>query len=192
MNFGWAFLVTWLPKYLKAVHGFDTQTADHYASLVSAFGMVGMLFGGWWCDMLTRKLGQRWGRRVPFLVGGTVSSISYLICPSLDGPIAVCIACAVVACIGDSVNPATWAVSQDLGGSRVASALAWCNMWGNFGAAAASWIIGAVVGSPQLHRADWSEIFWMCAAGFSVLAICIFFVDSTKPLRAAGESPPST
>jgi len=192
MNFGWAFLVTWLPRYLQEAHGLKDQTAEHYASVVLLFGMAGMLFGGWWCDMLTRRLGPRWGRRVPFLVGGSVSALAYLICPSLASPVSVCVACSFVACIGDSVNPAVWALSQDLGGRQVASTLAWCNMWGNFGASAASWLIPRVVPSKELHVEDWTKVFWMCAGGFVLLAVCSLFVDSTKPLRAPDEAPPLT
>ena len=90
----------------------------------------------------------------------------------------VAIACGVVAFATDSVIPAVWALAQDIGGTHVASTLAWSNMWGNFGASAVAKLIPLVIGS-SLHRSDWREVFWMCAAGFIVLGLHRF--SSTAP-----------
>lgn len=181
MNIGWAFLITWLPTYLHEVRGLDQVVASGYVSIALACSLVGMLFGGWWCDILTRRFGRRWGRRIPFLFGGAVAACAYLICPLLASPLAVTIACGVVAFATDSVMPAVWAVAQDIGGSHVASTLAWSNMWGNFGASAVAKLIPLMIGS-TLHFGDWREIFWMCAAGFLFLATSSLFIDSTRTL----------
>jgi sugar phosphate permease len=108
LNIGWAFLITWLPVYLQEVRGLERVQASRYVSIALAFSLGGMLFGGWWCDAFTRKFGQRWGRRLPFLIGSTVCIAAYLMCPLLDSPIAVCVACGIVAFASDSVGPAVW------------------------------------------------------------------------------------
>ncbi len=185
MNIGWAFLITWLPTYLHEVRGLDQVTASGYVSIALACSLGGMVFGGWWCDLLTRRLGQRLGRRVPFLFGGGLAAGAYLLCPHLDSPVAVTVACGVVAFATDSVIPAVWALAQDIGSTHVASTLAWSNMWGNFGASAVSKLIPMIIGS-SLHRADWREVFWMCAAGFIVLAVSSLFIDSTRTLADTG------
>ena len=182
LNVGWAFLITWLPTYLQDVHKLDRVTASRYVSIALAFGLSGMLFGGWWCDMLTRRFGQRWGRRLPFLTGSGVCIVAYLLCPLLGSPVAVAVACGVVAFASDSVGPAVWAISQDIGGRYVASTLAWSNMWGNFGASAVARVIPFILGT-RLHYADWREIFWLCACAFVLLAVALLFVDSTRSLR---------
>ena len=64
MDIGWAFLITWLPTYLHEVRGLDQVTASGYVSIALACSLGGMVFGGWWCDLLTRRLGQRLGRRL--------------------------------------------------------------------------------------------------------------------------------
>ena len=151
MNIGWAFLITWLPTYLHEVRGLDQVTASGYVSIALACSLGGMVFGGWWCDFLTRRLGQRLGRRLPFVSGGLLAAGAYLLCPSLD-PLVVAIACGVVAFATDSVIPAVWALAQDIGGSHVASTLAWSNMWGNFGASAVAKLI------PLDHRQQSSPI----------------------------------
>lgn len=181
MNFGWALLVTWLPKYLQQVRGLNEKDASFYVTLALSCGMLGVLFGGWWCDALTRWFGPRWGRRLPVVIGGSVSACAYLLCPSMNSALAVTIACGLVAFATDSAGPAIWAFSQDIGRGHVASTLAWSNMWGNLGASAlAKWI--PVVLASSWHRADWSEVFWLCAGGFAVLATAILLVDSTRPL----------
>lgn len=181
LNFGWAFLITWLPAYLRQVYKLDPVTASRYVSTALVCGLGGMLFGGWWCDLLTRRYGQRWGRRLPFVIGGSVCTLAYLLCPFLTTPVAIGTVCSVVAFASDSVGPAVWAISQDIGGRYVASTLAWSNMWGNFGASAVARVIPFVL-TTRLHYADWREIFWLCAAAFVLLSLAPLLVDTTRPL----------
>lgn len=182
LNFGWALLITWLPKYLQQVRGLGEADANRYVTIALVCGMSGVLFGGWWCDALTRWFGQRWGRRLPIVIGGLVGAVAYAFCPTLDSAASVAVACGIVAFATDSAGPAIWAFSQDIGREHTAATMAWSNMWGNLGASAvAKWIPLAL--ASQFHRADWSEVFWLCASGFIVLAVAILFVDSTRPLQ---------
>ncbi len=182
MNIGWAFLITWLPTYLQEVRGLDRVTASRYVSIALACSLGGGLFGGWWCDFLTRRFGQTWGRRLPFLTGSSVAVTAYLLCPHFESVLAVAIACAMVAFATDSMGPAVWTLAQDIGGQHVATTLAWSNMWGNFGASAVAKLIPFVLGT-SLHFADWREIFWICAGGFVLLGTSALLVDSAKPLK---------
>ncbi|MEP6670400.1 MAG: MFS transporter [Chthoniobacter sp.] len=183
LNFGWALLVTWLPKYLQTVRGLNEKDANFYVTVALACGMAGVLFGGWWCDALTRWFGPRWGRRLPLIIGGLVGALAYLVCPVLHSATGVVIACGLVAFATDSANPAIWTLAQDMGRSHVAATLAWSNMWGNLGASAVAKTIPLALAS-SMHRADWSEVFWMCAGGFILLSTTALFVDSTRPLGA--------
>jgi ACS family glucarate transporter-like MFS transporter len=191
LNFGWAFLITWLPAYLVEVRGLDQVTASRNVSIALAAGMAGMLFGGWWCDQLTVRFGQTWGRRLPFLTGCSLAAAAYIACPLLPGPLAVSVACALVAFSADSVMPAVWAIGQDIGGSNVASTIAWSNMWGNFGASMVAKLIPMIIATTW-HRADWSEIFWLCAGAFVMLALCSLAVDSTRTLRVPPAGNPES
>jgi ACS family glucarate transporter-like MFS transporter len=183
MNIGWAFLVTWLSAYLQEVRHVDPVTTGRYVTFVLACGMLGMLCGGWWCDWLTRRFGPRLGRRLPFFVGSSVCVAAYLTMPWLSSVALVLAAASLVAFFTDSISPASWALSQDIGGKHVAITLGWSNMWGNIGAAVIAQIIPRILSSP-FHYADWREIFWLCAAGFMVLGLALCVVDSTKPLKA--------
>ena len=181
LNFGWAFLITWLPAYLQDVYKLDNVVASRYVSIALFCGLGGMLFGGWWCDLLTARFGQRWGRRLPFLTASSVCVAAYLVCPLINNAVAVAVACSVVAFVSDSVGAAVWAVSQDIGGRHVASTLGWSNMWGNFGASAVAKVIPFVLAT-QYHFSDWREIFWLTAGGFVLLGAAPMLVDSTRTL----------
>ena len=182
MNIGWAFLVTWLSAYLQEVRRVDPVTTGFYVTLVLVCGMLGMLCGGWWCDLLTRRFGARLGRRLPFLIGSSVCAAAYLILPWLPVLWMVLGAAGLVAFFTDSMSPASWALSQDIGGKHVAITLGWSNMWGNLGAAAIAQAIPRILSS-SFHYGDWREIFWLCAAGFALLGLAMCSVDSTKTLR---------
>ena len=120
MNIGWAFLITWLPTYLQQVRGLDAVTANRYVSLALLASLSGMLFGGWWCDYLTRRYGRKWGRRLPFLTGSAVAVAAYLVCPLLGSPVAIAVAAGIVAFASDSMGPAVWTLAQDIGGQQQA------------------------------------------------------------------------
>jgi len=182
MNIGWAFLVTWLSAYLQDVRQVEPVAAGRYVTIALVCGMVGMLCGGWWCDFLTRRCGPRLGRRLPFLIGSAVCVAAYLLMPWLPATWMIVVAAGLVAFFTDSMSPASWAISQDIGGQHVAVTLAWSNMWGNIGAAVIAQVIPRIVQS-GIH-ADWREIFWLCATGFVVLGLSLCLVDSTKTLRA--------
>ena len=139
--------------------------------------------------MLTRRFGQRWGRRLPFLFASTVAVTAYLLCPFLQTGLSVAVASAFVAFATDSVMPAVWAIAQDIGKTHVASTLAWSNMWGNFGASAVARLIPLLLVS-RVHGPEWHEVFWMCAAGFVLLGSCSLMVDCTRPLLQVDRAQP--
>jgi MFS family permease len=179
MNLGWAFLITWLPSYLKEVHELDAVVAGTWISWALGFGMTGMLVGGWYGDFCVRRFGVKWGRRLPMLTGGVLAALCYTVAPFLPGPGWVVAACGLVAFASDSVTPSIWGMIQDIGGGRVASTMAWVNMWGNLGASLVAKVIPVFIAS-RLHCADWRETFFLCAAGFLTLGLSALAVDSRK------------
>ena len=67
------------------------------ASAAAGMTLSGVLFGGWWCDALTRWFGQRWGRRLPIVIGSLVGAVAYVACPLLGSAVGVAVACGIVA-----------------------------------------------------------------------------------------------
>lgn len=178
-NFGWVFLVLLLPKYLDEVHRVPTIQRGWMSSLPVFVGMLGMLYGGWLTDSLTKMLGLRWGRALPMALTRFVCTGAYLLCLGLDSPWLLTAAFCLVALGTDLGTPAVWAFIQDMGGRHVGSALGWGNMWGNFGAAVAPLVLAEI--------ADWQGRFLACALAFAVAGFTALAIDARVPLAAEEE-----
>ena len=61
-SFAFYFCITWLPKYLKVQHGFESVTLGIVAGLPLTLSVLGDLFGGVATDWVTARFGLRAGR----------------------------------------------------------------------------------------------------------------------------------
>jgi MFS family permease len=176
-NFGWVFLVTWLPRYLAEVHHVPVVERGWMAAVPLLFAMVGMLTGGWLTDRLALALGLRWGRCLPLVVSRFVAMAAFAACLLFAAPWPVVLALGVVALVTDLGTPALWAYNQDVGGRYVGAVLGWNNMWGNFGAAISPWALARVVG-----HFGWDVMFLTCATAYLLAGLMSFGVDARVPL----------
>jgi sugar phosphate permease len=176
-NFGWVFLLTWLPRYLAEVHRVPVLERGWMAGLPLVIGMSGQLGGGWLTDRLTRALGLRWGRCLPMALSRFLAMAGFALCPLLRLPWPVTAALAVVALGNDLGTPAAWAYCQDVGGRQVGAVLGWGNMWGNLGAALSPLLLNAVIA-----HWGWDTMFLACAASFLFAGIAALGVDATVPV----------
>ncbi|MHC4879754.1 MAG: MFS transporter [Planctomycetota bacterium] len=189
-NIGWLFLMTWLPRYLLEVHQVPILERATMTMIPPLIGMIGMFCGGAMTDILGAKLGVKWGRRLPISCSRLTAILAYLGCigvstlpagHSLNTPWVFVGLFAVVAFSTDFGAAPTWAFSQDVGGRQVGSVLGWGNMWGNLGAAVAPPIYNHFLGeNPTLE--NWNTMFGVCAASFTVSAICALIIDASKPI----------
>ncbi len=191
-NIGWLFVGTWLPRYLNEVHSVPLAEQALMTAVPTAAGIVGMLFGGRWTDLAARKLGLKWGRRLPIASTRLLSAFGYGICLTLGIlctpdpttrwlPWAMIAGLSVMVMGVDLGVPATWAYAQDVGGKYTGAILGWANMWGNIGAAVAPLIYNAVLGeTPSLTQ--WNTMFAVCAVAFILSGLCGLVLDATKPI----------
>jgi len=191
-NFGWVFIITLLPGYLKVV--FDTSRPDQafYQSLTLYAGIVGMLLGGLLTDFATRTLGLRWGRAVPMAASRVVVGLAYVACLWADTAVALTALMCVVAWATYVGTAPTWAWAQDVGGRHVGAVVGWANMWGNFGAAAVPLVYRALMaGYPDDPAAGGRVAFLLCAAAQAVAAVAALGVSAERPITAARPEPPA-
>jgi sugar phosphate permease len=177
VNFGWVFLVTWLPRYLAEVHQVPVLERGGMAGLPLAVSMFGMLAGGWLTDRLTRSVGLRWGRALPILLSRVLAMLAFAACLLFHSPWPVVLALAVVAVTTDLGTPAIWAYNQDVGGRSIGAVLGWNNMWGNLGAALSPWGLALVI-----EYFGWNAMFLTCAAAYLVSALTSLGVDARERL----------
>ncbi|MFN4257957.1 MAG: MFS transporter [Gemmataceae bacterium] len=186
-NFGWVFLVLYLPRYLAEVHRVPVVERGWMAGLPVFIGMFGMLSGGWLTDWLTQRLGLRWGRALPMALTRFLGMGGFIACVFLESPWPITLVLAFVALTTDLGIPSVWAFMQDVGGKHVGSVLGWGNMWGNLAAALSPLILGRVLDHfAYLGNArNWDLVFVICAASFLLSGLAALGVDATKPVAPA-------
>lgn len=178
-NIGWAFLVTWLPRYLREVHHVPFEERSMMASVPLWVGWFGMLSGGWSTDRLTQGLGLRIGRSWPIGLSRFVGAAAFLAMLTHPSAWTATILFAVVAFTTDFGASPMWAYSQDVGGQHTAAVLGWANMWGNFGAALSPLLVNYLLGENQ---DNWDMAFAACGIAFIVSGVAGMFIDATKKI----------
>jgi ACS family glucarate transporter-like MFS transporter len=121
VNVGWVFLVSWLPKYLKSVHGVDEKTGGLMSTLVLTAGICGVIIGGPLADWLLKRYGVRRSRVIQLVGAKVCATLAFLAILFLDSAWPIVGALAVVAFMTDLGIPATWAYMMDVGGRNVAA-----------------------------------------------------------------------
>jgi ACS family glucarate transporter-like MFS transporter len=181
-NFGWVFLLTWLPRYFVEVHDVPLVHRGWMTGIPTLVGIAGMFCGGWLTDRLVPAVGLRWGRRLPMALSRFSAMAAYGACLALHGPWPIVAALALVSFSVDLGTASVWAFKQDVGGRHVGSVLGWGNMWGNLGAAVSILALNALAES-----IGWDAVLLACAAAFFVSGIAALGVDATIPIAPADE-----
>jgi ACS family glucarate transporter-like MFS transporter len=185
VNIGWVFLVTWLPRYLVTRHGAALAAyvdspevlAGTLTALTGLGGMIGSIAGGAAADYFVAAYGLRWGRRLPGLIAGFIVCGMYLVAMGLSNVWLVVGLMFAISFTIDFGLGASWASYQDIGGRQVATVLAIGNMFGNLGAAAFGWYIGALAKSD-----NWSAVFLIASLAMAFYASGWLFFDATRPV----------
>lgn len=188
LNCGWIFLTTWLLTYLTKLQGNSDGAVAESSTMLPGLltaatgfaGILGNLSGGWWGDRLTRRLGKRWGRRIPGTCSMLVAAGLYLAAVPVQNVWLVAALMAGIYFMADVSIGSLWAVYQDIGGRSTATVLGFANMCGNLGAAGCSWLIGYLADGER-----WDLVFYASASAFTLAAICWLFVDASRPLTAS-------
>ena len=185
-NFGWAFLVTSMPRYLKEVHQTSSQEQGWLQSLPLASGIVGMLLGGYLLDRATRRLGVRIGRALMLSAPRVVVGLAFFACIAVSDSVQATVFLAVVGLATDLSISAMWAYGQDVGGKHVGAVVGWANMWGNLGAACSPIVFGYLA---RMYvddvEAGWQTAFMVCGSVQIVAAVAALGINASKPLELA-------
>ncbi len=183
--FGWAFLITWLPTFLKEERNVEALLGSLMVTGVLAIAIPGQLIGGWLGNHAVERLGHRWGRIVPLSVTCGVAGLAYLGCLSYQSVWWVVACCALVSLMTDIGNPSVWAFMQDVGGKNTAAVFGWGNMWGNFGAAASSMVVPRLMTLGEASGSGETYVFLTCAGMYFLAAIAVLGTDATRQVRRA-------
>jgi MFS family permease len=173
----WTFVITLLPLYLFEEFAVPNEDLGTMAMIPLLVGCVGMLIGGSLTDILTRRLGLRWGRALPWSVPCLFASAAFLACLVQISPWGVVVAMAGMTIATDLAVSPCWAFSQDTGGRNAGSVLGWSNMWGSLGSAVSPLLLTTVK-----TLAGWNAVFVLCAVCFALSGLAALLVDARRKL----------
>ncbi len=180
INVGWAFLITWLPTYLKEARHVEEVAGGRMVTLVLACGMIGQLTGGWFTDWSSRTFGLRRGRVIPMATSGALAGLAYLGCLYVNSAWGIVACCGLVSFAVDMGNPATWAIMQDIGGRVTAATAGWANMWGNFGASLTGFMVPWLAGVAKSTESGHNLVFMVCGGALFASGLAALGLNATK------------
>lgn len=184
INVGWAYLVTWLPTYLKESGGVSDRQGALMMTIVMSSGMFGQVFGGWLTDYSARRFGLRYGRGVPVFLACFTAGTAYVSCPMISNIWGIVACCCVVSLMTDVGNPSSWAFMQDIGGKSTSAVYGWGNMWGNFGAAFIAILVPRLLSWGESAGYGNQPVFFVCGGAFFLAAFAALAMDATRQVTA--------
>ncbi|MDZ4289678.1 MAG: MFS transporter [Prosthecobacter sp.] len=178
-NVGWAFLATWMPRYLKETLHLGDEASGTLSTVSLLIGLGGMMSGGVFADVCARRFGPRRGRMLPLVVTRFAAAVMFVLAIQTTNPWLLVPALGMVAFFTDAGLPAVWATMQDIGGRYTAPIFGWANMWGNIGAALSPVFI-ALINKYFDKNGDWHEALYFCAIAFVISGVHGMGIDARQ------------
>jgi MFS family permease len=174
-GFAWSFFVSWMPRFMKEVHGVSFEKSEWATGLPLFFGGIACLVGGLLSDALVSRTGwRRWGRAVFPITGCSIAATAMLAIPSVRTEQHAVILLCVAAAAFDFGQAASWASIVDIGGRYAGTATGFINMVGNLGGA-----VQPVIGAFVFNRFGWNALFGVYAT-FFILAMLMWLIINPK------------
>jgi len=186
LNFGWAFYITWLPKYLMEARGLDLTETALLAGLPLFFGGLGSLVCGFVSSLADRLTGSvKLSRRLLAGTGFTGAAICFALSIQIRSPLWAMVALGVASFSNDLVMPTSWATVMDVGGKLCGTLAGSMNMMGGLVAAAAPVVVGWIL---DWTGGNWAITFYVSAAVYFMGTFFWLALDPTKPIEAAADA----
>jgi MFS family permease len=184
-SFGWSFFVSWMPRFLKDVHGVTFEKSEWASAMPLFFGGISCLVGGWLSDALVRATGwRRLGRAIFPITGCATAAAAMIGLRHVHSPQHAVVLMCVAAAAYDFGQGANWASIVDIGGAYAGTATGFINMVGNLGN-----FIQPVIGAYVFNRLGWPAMFGIYAGAYLVAGSMWLFID---PRRRFYEGPGRT
>jgi ACS family glucarate transporter-like MFS transporter len=177
MNYVFYIFFNWFFFYLVEVREFEILESGTIAAAPWMAGAVGATAGGLLCDRLSKRIGPRWGCRLPGIVGlSLVAGLLYLGATARDPYLAVVLLSLCFGCT-QLTEGAYWAAAISISGKHASAGTGVMNTGGN-----------AVGGIGALLVPITAEAFgWVAALAtgsvFALAGVALWlFVRADKPL----------
>jgi MFS transporter, ACS family, glucarate transporter len=150
LGFSGNFYLTLLPTYLKNHRHFSSDVTGRLTSLPFAVGVVACFVGGSFSDVVIRRWGKRWGRRIVGAAGMSLAGLAILAVPWVDNVVALGFLLALAFCGNDLAMGPAWAAAADIGERYTGTLAGAMNMISSFMAAIQAIAIGRFLDSDDL------------------------------------------
>ncbi|HMP16611.1 MAG TPA: MFS transporter [Gemmatales bacterium] len=195
MNYGWYFLMYFLPTYMKQAFNIQPDTSLGYQLLVALLtgsplllGGIACVWGGVLSDRYIKATGNRtWGRKLFGILGYAGCAMAYLAAIFLQANPYLLITClALVGFFNDLTMGPAWATAQDIGRRYAAIISGSMNMIGNLGAAISNYVTGVIIfratTDGKVASYGYMTCLTMYAVAYGIGVIFWYLTDANKPL----------
>lgn len=178
------FYLSWLHTYLQKGRGFSENEMAIFATAPFLCGACGNLLGGTLSDILVRKRGLKFGRRIVGALGLAMSGTFMLLTSQTPDKYMAVLFLALGYGSMDCMLPVAWAVCLDVGGRYAGAVSGSMNMAGQMGSFLTSLTFGYIVTATNSYNAP------LIPMGTMLLISAFLFsrIDPTQPLIADEDS----
>ena len=177
LGFSGNFYLTLLPTYLKNHRHLSSEITGWLTSLPFAFGVVACFVGGSFSDVIIRRWGKRWGRRIVGAAGLTVAGLAILAVPWVENVVALGFLLTLAFFGNDLAMAPAWAAAADIGERHTGTLAGTMNMMASFMAAIQAIVIGRLLESHDLVMP-----FVLLAVSYALGTLAWIGVDARQTL----------
>jgi MFS transporter, ACS family, glucarate transporter len=168
---------SWLPTYLQKGRGFS-EAGLLLSALPFVLGAIANGVGGVVSDMMVKKLGLRWGRRVVAMIGLGIAALFTTATLFTDDKYAALVFLSIGFAGQDFFLPTAWAVCLDIGKKYAGAVTGTMNMAGQFGSFVSSVLFGYITKATGSYEAGLIPL----AALLAVSAVLWLRIDASEQL----------
>ena len=183
---GYVFFATWFFAFLEYVYAIDKDEAGLLTSLPLLAVVIGSLSGGAIVDWLLRAFGSRRVSRCGTgLVALTICGCLTLASALTASAAQLSTVMALGALFSGIANPASWAITIDIGGKRTAVVMGTMNMAGCLAAVILPIALGNWFDTIKQSGGNWNQVIYLHAVFYFLAAAGWLFIN---PNRSVFES----
>ncbi|AHF91463.1 MFS transporter [Opitutaceae bacterium TAV5] len=179
------FYLTWMHIFLAKGRGFTPGELVALSWMPFVFGAVANLAGGFASDLLVKRIGLKWGRRLLGFGGLGMATVFLTLTIFTEGKLLTVVYLALAYGCSDFALPVAWAVCLDVGAKNAGVVTGAMNMAGQAGSFLTTVLFGYIVVAFGSYNAPLVPIALMSLVG----TLAWLRIDPTKPLVA--DTPPT-
>ena len=172
------FYLSWLHLFLENGRGYSKAELVKWSWLPFVFGGCANFVGGWLSDVLTRRIGLKWGRRAIGLSGLIASGLFIGAAVFTEDKVLTVVLLSLGFAGSDFTLPVSWAVCGDIGRRHVGAVSGAMNMAGQ----AASFLTAVTFGYIVTATGSYNAPLVPMAILSIVAGLLWLVIDPTKPL----------